>query len=189
MTRRELMSALLTGLCLPLLAAPRLSQAAHWLPSPVLPPVSLVDQHNQPRSLADLLDRQTVAISFMFTGCATVCPPQTALLRAAYQRSQADPRLRDLRIISITVDPYGDGPSQLRAYAERFQLPAHNWILLTGDADDVDQVLRAFDVSSTRLAEHPPLLWLGDTRRNRWTRTSSLNSPQIIVELLQELSA
>jgi protein SCO1/2 len=192
MNRRQLLIAAITGLCLPTLIAPQLCRAARWLPCPAIPSVTLLDQHNRPRALADLLEADMVAISFMFTGCSTVCPPQTALLRAAWQQLQSDsqaPELRNLRVISITVDPYGDGPAQLLAYAERFKLPADDWVLLTGEADAVLGVLSAFGISMSRVNDHPAMLWLADTRRNRWTRTSSLNPPHAIVELLQALSA
>jgi len=187
MKRRALFTTLLAGACVSCLW-PRGLSAADWLGSPALPDVTLLDQHGQPWRLADVFAERLVAVGFMFTACTTLCPPQTALMRETYRRLRGEPGMEGLRIVSITVDPYGDGPEQLRAYAERFELPRPDWVLLTGEADDIGQVLRAFEVRSTNLSEHPPLLWFGDTRRGRWTRTSSLNPPQAMVDLLRELA-
>ncbi|MBU1361522.1 MAG: SCO family protein [Gammaproteobacteria bacterium] len=166
-----------------------------WLPAPVLPDVALQDQDGRSvRLQRDLIAGHTVIVNFMFAGCQTVCPPQTALLRDAVRRLAALRPPRDLRVLSITVDPMADGPAQLRAFGERYALPmvrpATNdisWTLLTGPPGDIARVLGAFDVPAAAPGEHPGLLWLGDAARGRWTRTSSLNPPETLVSLVEAL--
>ena len=138
----------------------------------------------------DLIDGRTVVINFMFTGCQTVCPPQTALLREALRRLDERHSARDLLVLSLTVDPLADGPAQLRAFGQRYQLPvglARGWVLLTGGPADVARLLAAFDVPAGAPGDHPSLLWLGHAPSGRWTRSSSFNPPEALVSLIEDL--
>jgi protein SCO1 len=138
----------------------------------------------------DLIDGRTVVVNFMFTGCQTVCPPQTALLREAMRRLDGRRSARDLLVLSLTVDPLADGPAELRAFGQRYQLPvglASGWVLLTGGPADVAKVLTAFDVPAGAPGDHPSLLWLGHAPSGRWTRSSSLNPPEALVSLIEDL--
>ncbi len=165
--------------------------SARWLAPPVLPDVPLLDQNGRAvRLQRDLIAGRTVIVNFMFTGCQTVCPPQTALLREARRQLQAVGATRDLLVLSITVDPLADGPAQLRAFGERYELPMgrdQGWMLLTGQPADIARLLTAFDVPASAPGDHPSLLWIGDATRGRWTRASSLNPPDTLVALVQEL--
>ncbi len=189
MKRRELLLGALSGL--PLLCAARIAAAERsWLPTPPLPDALLVDQSGREVAARTLLTRGPVAVSFMFTGCSTVCPPQTALLLAALRRMQQEPALHGVRAVSITVTPALDAPAQLREYATRYRLPEPPlWSLLTGDATEVERVARPFGVDLARPASHPAQLWLGDAARNRWTRLSSLAAPADVVAAFRRLLA
>lgn len=55
---------------------------------PRVPDARLTDQDGRSRSLRALCDRPVV-IGFFYTGCSTVCPPQTAALRALRERLDA----------------------------------------------------------------------------------------------------
>ena len=191
-TRRRFCLAFASAMAGPCAALAASEPAARrWLPAPVTPEVPLLDQTGGTvRLQRDLVAMRTVIVNFMFTGCQAVCPVQTALLMDARGRLQARPETRDVLMISITVNPLADGPAQLRAFGERHGLPMgreKGWVLLTGQPGDVAKVLSAFDVPSTAPGEHPNLLWLGDAARVRWTRTSSLNSADALVSLVQEL--
>jgi protein SCO1 len=178
----------LSGLCG---AAGAASLGRNWLRQPVLPDVPLLDQDGRRMHLQrDLIDGRTVVVNFMFTGCQTVCPPQTALLREAMRRLDGRRSARDLLVLSLTVDPLADGPAQLRAFGQRYQLPvglASGWVLLTGGPADVAKVLTAFDVPAGAPGDHPSLLWLGHAPSGRWTRSSSLNPPEALVSLIEDL--
>jgi protein SCO1/2 len=205
MPRRRVNAALLCGAVSGAGAAPwRTAHAANWLPTPAVPDVPLLDHEGRSRRLPELLRGRAVVVNFFFTGCATVCSPQTALLREAARQWQARPGLRDVLVVSISVDPLGDGPAQLRDYARRFGLPvslssgttaeastipAPSWVLLTGDVAPLRSILAAFDVPLGAPDQHPAVLWLGDSARGRWTRTSALNAPALTTRLLEELRA
>ena len=65
--------------------------------------------------------------------------------------------------------------------------PPARWILLTGSVDNVKKTLAPFDAATQRPADHPALLWLGHESRGRWTRTSALNPPHMLIRRLEEL--
>jgi protein SCO1/2 len=112
------------------------------------------------------------------------------LLREARQLWRQRPALVEARVVSISVDALGDGPQQLRDYAERFELSLgieRGWIMLSGAVAPLARVLAAFDVPAGAPGEHPALLWLGDGVHGRWTRASALNAPATTTRLLEEL--
>ncbi|MFT4101657.1 MAG: SCO family protein, partial [Burkholderiaceae bacterium] len=108
-----------------------------WLPAPALPDVALLDHRGQPQRLvSDVIRDRVVLVHFFFTGCGTVCPPQTALLRDLRQRIDAGAPARRPLFVGLSVDPLGDGPEQLRAYLSRFDIVAGlaaAWVWLTGE--------------------------------------------------------
>lgn len=161
-----------------------------WLSTPRLQDIWLVDQSGRRVAAQSLLCRGPVAVSFMFTGCSTVCPPQTALLRAALRVMGQEPGLQLVRAVSITVTPLTDTPAQLRDYARRYDLPAPPaWSLVTGEEASVQRVVQAFGMDLARPNDHSSQLWLGDPERNRWTRCSSLTPPSDVVTAFRRLLA
>ena len=156
-----------------------------------VPDARLLDQAGGAQRLRALCDRPVV-VGFFYTGCSTVCPPQTAMLRALRQRLDAAPRgAPGVRLLSITVDPLGDPPEAIRAYARRFKLRLGldaGWLMLTGDAAELRRVWTAFGVPVGDPEAHSSLLWLGSAR-GRWTRASSLTPTDKLLDLLRGVAA
>lgn len=171
-------------------ASPAASSGASWSGAPPLPDAQLVDHLGRTVWLRRVLREQTgVVISFFYTGCSTVCPPQTALLRDLRQQLDSRTDTRRVLLVSISVDPLGDGPDQVREHLRRFQVeagPDKGWLWLTGQPAEVSGVLRGFGVKPSA-ADHPNLLWMADIRRERWTRTAALQEPRQVAQRLQEL--
>jgi protein SCO1 len=163
---------------------------SRWTRLPEFPDLALLDHDGQAIRLRPLLQQSRITlINFMFTGCTTVCPPGTALLRDALRLLKERADTRDAHIVSITVDPLADGPAQLRQYARRFDIELGQqagWTLVTGVAAEIAQTVAAFGVPSNLPSAHPSLIWLGDVPRQRWTRVSGLNPPQTLVDLVLE---
>jgi len=89
-------------------------------------------------SRADLLGDLWVA-DFIFTNCAGVCPVLSA--RMAEVQKALGERSIDARLVSITVDPARDSPEALRAYAERFGADPDVWWFLTGERDELYELI------------------------------------------------
>lgn len=158
----------------------------------VVPDAQLLDQAGVMHRLRALCDGPVV-IGFFYTGCSTVCPPQTAALRALRERLDAAgagaPRVR---LLQISVDPLGDSPETLRVYARRFELRLGletGWLMLTGEAAELRRVWAAFGVAAGDPQAHSSLLWLGSAPLGRWTRAAALTPTPKLVELLQRVAA
>ena len=70
------------------------------------------------------------------------------LLTARLSSPSTDPSEIAARthFVSITLDPERDDPAALLAYASVRKLDLSNWSFLTGEADAIDAVLRAYGV-------------------------------------------
>lgn len=161
--------------------------------APVIPDVSLLDEQGQSVRMRNLLAERTVAINFIYTGCSSFCPPQTAVFRAAQQRlgelrgSQHPPLL-----LSLSIDPLGDSPQALRQYAARFEARlglAHGWMMLTGAVEAVERTVRAFGANSQRVDDHPVQLWVGCAPKARWFSTSGLASADDVLRMMKAAAA
>ena len=157
-----------------------------------LPDARLLDQAGGTHRLRGLCDGPVV-IGFFYTGCSTVCPPQTATLRALREQlDAAGTGAHNALLLSITVDPLGDSPEALRSYAQRFGLRLGlqaGWLMLTGEPAELARVWRAFGVPQGDPQAHSSLLWLGTASRGRWTRAAAWTPTAKLVDLLHGVGA
>jgi protein SCO1/2 len=94
-----------------------------------VPAFSLVERSGQ-RVTREQLHGTVWVANFIYTECEESCPTQSLQL----QRLQNDfAAARDLRLVSITVDPQHDTPDVLARYAERYGADRERWLFLTGD--------------------------------------------------------
>lgn len=188
MRRRQALAAL-GAACAGAVLVPAWAQGASG--RVVLPDARLIDQAGAMHRLRALCDRPVV-IGFFYTGCSTVCPPQTAALRALRERLDAAGPAPKVRLLSISVDPLGDSPEAMRAYAQRFELHLSleaGWLMLTGEAAELRRVWAAFGVPVGDPETHSSLLWLGSAPLGRWTRAAALTPTARLIELLHGVAA
>jgi cytochrome oxidase Cu insertion factor (SCO1/SenC/PrrC family) len=152
-----------------------------------VPDLELVDQDGRKiHFYTDLVKDHTVAINFIFTTCTTICPPLGATF-ARVQRELGDKVGRDVRFISISVDPATDTPERLKAWGEKFHA-GEGWTFVTGDKPQVDELLRVLGASSARREDHSPTVLIGDAHGN-WTRTYGLAKSSQLVEIINNAIA
>jgi protein SCO1/2 len=105
--------------------------ASAGLPSyGVVPDFTLTDQANQPFISANTLRGKVWVADFIYTNCAGPCPRMSAQMRQVEQALLPD--IKDLRVVSFTVDPARDTPEVLAKYAERYEAQPGVWFFLTG---------------------------------------------------------
>ncbi|MGH7396709.1 MAG: SCO family protein [Candidatus Rokuibacteriota bacterium] len=93
-----------------------------------VPDFRLTERGGRSVTLADLRGKVWLA-NFIYTECTETCPLQSLQV----QRLQEEfAEARDLRFVSITVDPEHDTPDVLRRYADRFWADPERWLFLTG---------------------------------------------------------
>jgi len=153
-----------------------------------IPDLELVDQDGRKiHFYTDLIKGQTVAINFIFTTCTTICPPLGATF-ARVQRELGDKVGRDVRFISISVDPATDTPERLKAWGEKFHA-GEGWTFVTGNKPQVDELLRALGASSARREDHSPTVLIGNDTRGAWTRTYGLTKSSQLVQIINDAIA
>lgn len=158
-------------------ALPPPSPAPSWTATPPrVPDLNLLDHRGQPVSLRPLLASGVVAVNFIYTGCASFCPPQTAVFR--HLQTQLPPADGlGCHLVSISINPLADTPQALRRYAERYEArlgPSERWTMLTGTVTDVAAVLTGFGIHGSSLLDHPSQTWIGCETKHRWTRVMGL---------------
>jgi len=148
-----------------------------------IPDVTLIDADGHKTSLATLLSSdEPVALNFIFTTCKTICPVMTATF-ASMQSKLDQAQLKQLRVISISIDPEYDRPSVLRAYADKFKA-SHSWVFLTGDSVDINNVMRAFEAYTGSKMNHQPVTFLRKSPKQPWWRVDGLASGKDLAELV-----
>ena len=153
-----------------------------------IPDVELLDQNGRKiHFYTDLVKGQTVAINFIFTTCTTICPPLGATF-ARVQKELGDKVGRDVRFISISVDPATDTPERLKAWGAKFHA-GHGWTLVTGNKPQVDELLRALGASSARREDHSPTVLIRNDTHGTWTRTYGLAKTSQLVQIINDAIA
>lgn len=158
-------------------------------PAPI---VSLTDQHGRPFALADLRNK-AVLVSFIFTTCNGTCPATTRQLFRIQEELKRSRLFGDrVAFVSITLDPERDSPEVLLRYARTFGCDPDHWYFLTGTADRIDAVLRAWDMWAKRDAQgvldHPSRTFLLDTRGHvREIYNLDLLAPRTVLEDVRSL--
>jgi protein SCO1/2 len=153
-----------------------------------LPNVTLVDHDGiRHRFVRDLIEGRIAVVSFVFTGCTTICAPVGANMGAldALLGEQVGGRVS---LLSVTLDPFNDTPERLSRWRQQFD-DKPGWRLLTGDPEQVNRVLYAMRQSDTDIAQHDAFLWVGDPHMKAWTRISSLAAPETIAALIRRMEA
>lgn len=100
-----------------------------------LPDFSLTDQRGVPFALSDLHDKVWVA-DFIFTSCATICPPMTIEMATLQDEFAAE----DVHFVSFSVDPERDTPEVLFRYADDYGADGSRWAFLTGQKETIYQL-------------------------------------------------
>jgi len=153
-----------------------------------VPDVELVDQNNEPgRFVSDVVGDHVAAITFTFTNCTTICPVIDGIFLGVQDRIAEDLG-RERILVSVTVDPANDIPERLKARAEELNAKP-GWSFLTGDKETVNRLLRALEVYTPDIWDHPPTVFVVDGRRGVWTRLNGFPSPDKITEVMDQYRA
>lgn len=135
--------------------------------------VKLVNQDGQEMRLySDLMQGRTVIINVMFTTCTGACPVMSGTIEKI-QDHLGDRVGKDVRLVSISVDPEHDTPAKLKEYAARFHARP-GWYFLTGSKGDVEAALRKLGQWVDDPSDHQTLFLLGNDRTGLWKKAFAL---------------
>jgi protein SCO1/2 len=156
------------------------SPAAHYFAG-----IQLVDQDGRKvRLYEDLMAGHTVVINSMFTSCKGSCPVMAGSF-AAIQSRFGDRLDKDLRIISISVDP-DDTPAKLKDFARKFQARP-GWVFLTGERSEVDRALHKLGQFVEDKNDHSTVVLIGNDRTGLWKKAFGLARPQDLINVVQSV--
>lgn len=148
----------------------------------------LLDQDGRTVRLADdVVGDRIVVVDFVFTTCTTVCPILSTRL-ARVQAGLGERAGREVRLVSVSIDPARDTPARLKAFAARFGA-GPGWTWLTGEVDAVERVLKGMGAYTARPADHGPLVLVGDGRTGRWSRFNGFPDPAALLAKVDEYAA
>jgi protein SCO1/2 len=154
--------------------------------------IQLVDVDGHPvRFKSEAVGDHIVVVSFIYTSCSTICPVTSAVL--AEVRDHLANKLgerfgRDVKLISLTVDPVTDTPERLKDYAASFGSTG-GWLWLTGEKPRVDGVLTGLGAYAADFTQHSGAVLVGDAHSGNWTRLFGIPNPSDIVDRVEQLLA
>jgi len=97
---------------------------------------SLTERSGKTITRADLLGHPW-AVCFIFTRCAGPCPR----ISAQMYELQTSLKNKNVRLVTITVDPKYDSPKVLRRYAKMFGADPNRWLYLTGGQREIYRLI------------------------------------------------
>lgn len=146
-----------------------------------VPDVTLVNQDGRRIELKKLIaSDKPVLVDFIYTTCTTICPVLSVNFVNFQKTLSAESA--HAQLVSISIDPEFDSPKELKEYMKRYQAKP-GWEFLTGSREDIDRVLKAFNVYTRNKMSHLPVTLLKSPADKRWVRIYGLmGTSELLVE-------
>jgi protein SCO1/2 len=154
-------------------------------PPKTAPPIALHDADGTPVTLAAQRGRY-VLVTFIYTHCPDVCPLITQNLNAALRAIGPEKR-KQVRVLAVSVDPAGDTPKAVEAYArEKHLFPQFEYLI--GTRAELRRVWKKWHVlavdTKPDLVDHVAYTALIDTNgKERVLYGSSVHATQVVHDL------
>jgi protein SCO1 len=103
-----------------------------------VPAFQLTSQDGKPFDSQSLAGDVWVA-DFIYTSCPGPCPRMSAQMRGVQSSIQS---MRDVKLVSFTVDPQHDTPETLAEYAVHYHAIPGRWFFLTGSQAALEDLCR-----------------------------------------------
>lgn len=107
-------------------------------PIAVVPDFSFTTQEGKTLTKSDLAGKIWIA-DFIFTRCAGPCPLLTSRM---IDLSSKLSKNREVKLVSVTVDPAYDTPEVLARYASTIHADPTQWFFLTGSLPEVTSFIK-----------------------------------------------
>ncbi len=121
------------------------------LPGDAVPDATLIDQDGRTRSISSFRGHRVV-LTFIYTRCPLpeFCPLMDRHFVALQKTVQGDAALRDVRLVSMTMDPEYDTPGVLKQHAARLKADPSVWTFLTGEPKAASEFWLPFAIYTER---------------------------------------
>ena len=152
-----------------------------------IPAFRFTTQEGKSLTKEDLIGKVWVA-DFVFTRCNGPCPVMTSRMA---ELAKGLAKAKNVRVVSISVDPEHDTPAVLADYASRMDADPSRWIFLTGPKPEIDAFARkgmfqvlAYDDKG--VPTHSTRFLVID-RAGRIRRTRNLDEPELVQKLFMDI--
>jgi len=129
----------------------------------------------QLRLYADILKGNVVIINSFYSTCSGACRVTIPVFKQL-QDDLGERVDKDVRLVSITVDPESDTPGVLKRYATGIGAKP-GWDFLTGDKETVDQVLYKLGLYTDAKEEHSNIFIVGNEPTGLWKKVLGVAPP------------
>jgi protein SCO1/2 len=148
--------------------------------------VLLTNQDGKPlRLYSDILKGNVVIINSFYSTCSSVCRVTMPVFKQL-QDSLGERVGKDVRLVSITVDPQNDTPEILRRYAAGVGAKP-GWEFLTGDKQTVDEVLYKFGLYTDAKEDHSNVFIVGNEPTGLWKKILGIAPPYEILRSVESM--
>jgi protein SCO1/2 len=156
-------------------------------PIGTVPDFHFTTQDGNPLTRADLLGKVWV-IDFFFTRCPGPCPMMSSRLA---EISKELKKAKDVRLVSLSIDPEHDTPQVLKEYASHLGANPDRWIFLTGPSDQVQEfttkgMLQALSNTDPAAPVHSTRFLVID-RLGQIRIARKLDEPELVQKLLIDI--
>ena len=121
------------------------------MPGEPVEDAALIDEQGKPRPFAGFKGHR-VAVTFIYTRCPLpeFCPLMDRHFATVQKTIAGEKELRDVRLVSVTLDPEFDTPAILSRHAERLKADPAVWTFLTGEPAAVTKFALQFGIFTER---------------------------------------
>ncbi len=154
-----------------------------------VPDFQFTTQDGSMLSKADLLGKVWV-VDFFFTRCPGPCPVMSSRMA---EISKELKKARDVRLVSVSIDPENDTPAVLSAYAKRLNADPSRWSFLTGPKKEIDAfttkgMLQVLATDPAGVPTHSTRFLVVD-REGRIRSARKLEEPELVQKLLIDIGS
>jgi protein SCO1 len=129
----------------------------------------------QLRLYTDILKGNVVIINSFYSTCSGVCRVTIPVFKQL-QDDLGERVGKDVRLVSITVDPENDTPAVLKQYAAGVGARP-GWDFLTGDKQTVNQVLYKLGLYAEAKEDHSNVFIVGNEPTGLWKKVLGIAPP------------
>ena len=140
------------------------------------------------RFYSDALKGKVVLMNFVFTQCGDACPLITAKL-VQTKNEFGEAFGKEVRFLSISIDPLHDRPQDLAKFARKFDAVHPEWLFLTGEPANVEQVVKKLGAWTQDIESHSTAIIIGSPRQGKWKKVRPDAPAKIIAEELRHFVA
>jgi protein SCO1/2 len=125
-------------------------------PGAQVPDALLIDQDGKPTPFSKFRGHR-VALTFIYTRCPLpdFCPLMDRNFATVQAAVAKTPKLSDVRLVTITLDPAFDTPTVLKPHAQALNADAQVWSFMTGEPAEVTRFSSAFGIDVEADQQHP----------------------------------